>query len=509
MEYNTGLSALLTPLLLMSGRQETGKGGLYHMLLVCMMYMLSMLLECFMKRIRDVSLHDIPNKIFGSRHTKYKIRCNIVYKHNTYYDANVPLPFKAVMNNVYEKILKDQKTTLKYHIVEEMISFNKNMKIVMFDNPWVRFPLSDNLKVSISYSEDKSEKNDFTYKTYTIELSSNDNMIKSVMDFVYTAIAEYDVNQIYAMSNDTKVFILNEFDENNMNPTYEEMAFDTTKTFENMFFDKKDCVIEKLQDFAENHGRYKKLGIPYTLGFMFHGEPGTGKTSAIKAIAAHTKRHIVIIPVKKIVTADTLKRIFMNERINDIKVPMDKRLYVFEEIDCSQWKDIVTSRDIKKSMGSGDMIQQVPSIDKNTVILEEVASTLKSIVTLDTSAAVDIHPKEKNKTFDLTLGDVLDILDGMIEMPGRMIIMTSNHPEIIDPALLRPGRIDMIIEFTKLSKKNIADMYKLWFDEELDKDTNNLLQDGVFTQAEIGNIFSNHKNKSDIIQVLRNGENGL
>jgi ATP-dependent 26S proteasome regulatory subunit len=47
----------------------------------------------------------------------------------------------------------------------------------------------------------------------------------------------------------------------------------------------------------------------------------------------------------------------------------------------------------------------------------------------------------------LTLSTVLNILDGVLEQPGRIIIMTSNHPEKLDSALLRPGRIDVIVHF--------------------------------------------------------------
>lgn len=37
---------------------------------------------------------------------------------------------------------------------------------------------------------------------------------------------------------------------------------------------------------------------------------------------------------------------------------------------------------------------------------------------------------------------LLNVLDGVVETPGRIVIMTTNHPETLDPALIRPGRID-------------------------------------------------------------------
>lgn len=70
------------------------------------------------------------------------------------------------------------------------------------------------------------------------------------------------------------------------------------------------------------------------------------------------------------------------------------------------------------------------------------------------------NPKEKAndseldddfKTFEfkkpITLQNILEILDGVVEMDGRMIVMTTNKRDIIDPALIRPGRIDQDLIF--------------------------------------------------------------
>ena len=57
------------------------------------------------------------------------------------------------------------------------------------------------------------------------------------------------------------------------------------------------------------------------------------------------------------------------------------------------------------------------------------------------------HPFElvgkwKDSSDDLNLAGILNVLDGVVDCPGRILIMTSNHPEKLDPALIRPGRID-------------------------------------------------------------------
>ena len=58
-------------------------------------------------------------------------------------------------------------------------------------------------------------------------------------------------------------------------------------------------LLKRLEYFENNKQEYARIGTPYTLGFMFYGEPGCGKTSTIKAIANQTQRHIIDINLSK------------------------------------------------------------------------------------------------------------------------------------------------------------------------------------------------------------------
>ena len=73
---------------------------------------------------------------------------------------------------------------------------------------------------------------------------------------------------------------------------------------------------------------------------------------------------------------------------------------------------------------------------------------------------------EKNKK-KLTLSDILNIIDGIVSTPGRILIMTSNHYSKLDPALVRPGRIDHHIEMGNASRDTIKEVYLKYFDKEL------------------------------------------
>ena len=63
----------------------------------------------------------------------------------------------------------------------------------------------------------------------------------------------------------------------------------------------------------------------------------------------------------------------------------------------------------------------------------------------------------------LNLAGLLDVLDGCVDTPGRMLIMTSNHPEALDPALIRPGRIDRCLLLGYLQLEEAAQMLAHYF----------------------------------------------
>jgi len=67
----------------------------------------------------------------------------------------------------------------------------------------------------------------------------------------------------------------------------------------------------------------------------------------------------------------------------------------------------------------------------------------------------------------LNLSGLLNVLDGVVETPGRMLVMTSNHPEALDPALLRPGRIDRCVLLGCLQMADAAAMLEHYFGDHL------------------------------------------
>ena len=116
-------------------------------------------------------------------------------------------------------------------------------------------------------------------------------------------------------------------------------------------------------------------------------------------------------------------------------------------------------------------------------------------------------PLSINQTNDsVNLSCFLNILDGIIELHGIMIIMTTNHPEKIDEALIRPGRFDFKYEFKKATVSVLKDMLNFKFElssNEIDQYTElNNLKDHVLSPAEIQSICFKNNNIIDCINDI-------
>jgi hypothetical protein len=265
----------------------------------------------------------------------------------------------------------------------------------------------------------------------------------------------------------------------------------------NIFFENKDRLINYIKPFIydpfEKHNsgeeKYKRSGFTFKAGILFYGSPGCGKTSTIKAILKYTNRHGVIINLNRVKTCEELELIFRNRSINEKEMNGKQLCYILEDCDAFN-DDIIKSRkineeDFKKNSTDSETSQL-------TKLFELGTSTVKNII--------------KNEEDSLNLSCFLNILDGIIELHGVMIIMTTNHPEKIDEALIRPGRFDFKYEFKKASKNIVKEMLKFKFelsDDEMEKHSNIMnIKDKIFSPAEIQSICFKNDNIIDCIQEI-------
>ena len=227
---------------------------------------------------------------------------------------------------------------------------------------------------------------------------------------------------------------------------YTKTKFTTNRTFRNVFFEERQHVEGRTKFFLEKRDWYDAKGIPYTLGFLFHGPPGCGKTSSVKAIANEGKRHIINVQLSEIKTKAQLQHLFFNDEIHvyngvnteKYTIPVSERLYVIEDIDAMG--DTVLRREWKKPT---------------------VSATLKT----EEDAWLAREKEAEKETLDLSF--LLNLLDGTLEANGRILVITTNFPERIDRALIRPGRIDMIVKFKKCNRAVLQEMVESFYDTSI------------------------------------------
>jgi hypothetical protein len=104
----------------------------------------------------------------------------------------------------------------------------------------------------------------------------------------------------------------------------------------------------------------------------------------------------------------------------------------------------------------------------------------------------------------LNLTGLLNVLDGVIDTPGRILIMTSNHPELLDPALIRPGRIDKKIMLGHMHPADIISMVSHYFQTELNTQQKNQIQNlrTTFTPAVVEQLTAEHESVDEMIAAL-------
>ena len=184
----------------------------------------------------------------------------------------------------------------------------------------------------------------------------------------------------------------------------------------------KEHLLQDIAQFRRSKQRYAQLGVPYHRGYLFYGPPGTGKTSLASAVAAHFGLSIYTVNLP-----DFTDRSLMSA-VN--QVPRNSVL-LFEDIDCMR------SGQTRAGADSGGGQDRVAASEGR----KDNASTQSGI----------------------TLSGLLNVLDGFHAPSGVLFVMTTNHVEKLDQALLRPGRIDYKLYLGKASDHQKVELYRRFF----------------------------------------------
>lgn len=207
-----------------------------------------------------------------------------------------------------------------------------------------------------------------------------------------------------------KMYTLNNSFHNCGGMKWESINLEHPATFETLAMDPglKSSVIEDLNRFVKRKEFYKRVGRAWKRGYLLYGPPGTGKSSLVAAMANHLKFDIYDLQLANIVRDSDLRKLLL--------ATANRSILVIEDIDCS-----VDLPDRPQSHSGG---RKQP-----------------------------VHQQQQDSggtRASLTLSGLLNFIDGLWSTCGdeRIIIFTTNHKDRLDPALLRPGRMDMHIHMS-------------------------------------------------------------
>lgn len=162
-------------------------------------------------------------------------------------------------------------------------------------------------------------------------------------------------------------------------------------------------LLRDVDDFIANESYYIEHGLPYHRGYMLEGPPGTGKTSLIEAVAVHTARSLYTLSLAS----------FPND---------------------------------------AELQEAMAALPENAIlVIEDIDTTRKAS-----------HNREVNQdpsNSGVTLGGLLNALDGLATPPGLLTFMTTNAAEKLDPALLRNGRTDYRLHLGYLTQEHFNKMW--------------------------------------------------
>lgn len=189
----------------------------------------------------------------------------------------------------------------------------------------------------------------------------------------------------------------------------------------------KSEVLSDMESFLSPKSKdwYRSCGIPYRRGYLFHGPPGTGKSSMCFVIAGLLCLDIYTISLKT------------------SKVDEDNLSQLFQELPSHC---ILLLEDVDNAGIVQPLLHEVSKSDEMKGFSEDRNS---------------IHS-------GVSLSALLNCLDGVGAQEGRILIMTTNHPDKLDAALTRPGRVDKKYCFGYAGRNSIESIFLLVYKPFID-----------------------------------------
>jgi mitochondrial chaperone BCS1 len=164
----------------------------------------------------------------------------------------------------------------------------------------------------------------------------------------------------------------------------------------------REEIVADVERFLASREWYEERGVPYRRGYLLYGPPGTGKSSLVAALASRFDMGVAMMSLAGFASDDAVVRAMRRQP--------ERSILLIEDVD----------------------------------------------------AAIGREEKDRKVTFSA----VLNSLDGLAAPEGRIVVMTTNHRERLDPALIRPGRIDLQLEIGLATAEQASRMFERHFGDQ-------------------------------------------
>jgi chaperone BCS1 len=252
-----------------------------------------------------------------------------------------------------------------------------------------------------------------------------------------------EAREMYIDKDETKTLIYRGTSGHQMQePSWQRCMSRSSRPFSTVILNEavKQQLIDDVADYLNPATRrwYANRGIPYRRGYLLYGPPGTGKSSLSLALAGHFKMRIYILNLSSpMATEDNVSSLFAS-------LPR-KCVVLLEDIDSA---GLTHTRDAASPV-SGAVAAPPPPPGAG-------------------GKPGDAPPPAASR---LSLSGLLNILDGVASQEGRVLIMTTNHLDKLDKALIRPGRVDMTVQFGKSDAQMSAAIFRAIYSPYAGEDT--------------------------------------
>lgn len=215
-------------------------------------------------------------------------------------------------------------------------------------------------------------------------------------------------------------------------------------------------ILEDLKDFMNSGLWYHQRGIPYRRGYLLYGPPGSGKTSFIQALAGELDYNICLLNISE--------KNLTDDRLNHL-------------------------------------MNHIP--ERSILLLEDVDAAFNKRKQTDDTGYVS----------GVTFSGLLNALDGVASAEECITFMTTNHPEKLDYALLRPGRVDYKAYIGNATDNQVRRMFLRFYEDEYElcdqfmKKYKQMITGEVSTAQLQGLFVFNKRNPGgaiDMIDTLKN-----